>query len=123
MEEAVSGAHFALEVIERFAAMGIAVSVHTEQEQVGGREIGDDPLDVVDHLDCIETTHLRRMDVDLCMPLAEMTEHRVEDRSEDEVIVLYTLGDDNGSHLATLVFRRRTGREPTFSSSASGCMK
>ena len=70
-----------LEVIEGFAALMIAVSIDAEYEQVDGREIGDDLLDVLRFLHRIPATHSRAMDLHLRMPLAEMPEHRLEDRS------------------------------------------
>ena len=102
--------------------MGFAVPVHAEYEKLHDREFGDDLPDVIDRPDGLESATSGSWMSIRFVVFAEMLEHRLEQRPEDEVVVLNTLRDDADPHCVTPDFRRRVGRGATFSSSRSGCM-
>jgi hypothetical protein len=92
--------------IEYASALLMPIPVDAEHKQLDGWRFDQNFFDVFPLLDGLPTADLGTMDPYIGLRLAQVFEHRFEDRLEDEVIVLVILGDDPDVHARALDLRR-----------------
>ena len=104
------------------SAMGVAVAIDAEHEEVDDREFGDDLPDVVHLLTASKPrTSGEWMSILACaLPRCWNIASKSGLRMRWSCLII--LGDDPHPHRDPPDFRRRVGRGATFSSSGSGCM-